>query len=177
MKKVVFLIAMALAAFTFAPQTASAQITMLGSVDGVSSDTLVNANTIYFTTPAAALNNYNTGKYRVSFHCANVSGTSTFKVILQGTIDGTNWVNMTGLGGTDGINCDTLQVTSASPADFIFNCVPGVGKTYTSALYSVYTSGATFQGRQGRVIRLRLAFVGTGTQSTYISGVKCLVQQ
>ena len=131
-----------------------AQITLISSIDGTVSDTLSNAGTLYFTTPINALANSESSVYRVQFSNANISGTSTFKAIYQCTIDGTNWVNMHSVAGTTGIACDTLQVTAASPASFIFASMPS---TTTNA---------------GKAKRIRIAFVGTGTQKTYISGVQ-----
>ena len=131
-----------------------AQITLISSVDGTVTDTLSDASTMYFTTPINALANSESSVYRIQFTNANISGTSTFKAIYQGTIDGTNWVNMHSVAGTTGIACDTLQVTAASPASFIFASMPS---TTTNA---------------GKAKRIRIKFVGTGTQKTYISGVQ-----
>ena len=89
----------------------------------------------------------------------NVSGTSTFKVILQGSIDGVNFTNMHQVAGTTGVNCDTLQVTSLAPSTWIFNA----NQTKASS-------------NTGRVKVIRLAFVGTGTQKTYIYNVQVFPQ-
>ena len=157
---------------------ANAQITMVtDNGNAAGQDTLANAETIYWTTPVNALNSATSGKYRVQFNCTNLTGTSTFKVIAQGTIDGTNWFNMYGTPGTNGINCDTLQVTTGSPATWVFNMIPGIPHNVAaSTAYGVFTAGQPIYGALGRVVRLRLKVVGTGTQSTKINNVKCLVQ-
>lgn len=141
-------------------EKASAQgkaITMTGS--HASTDTITNAGTVYLTSPSLAA--YSSGKFAVSLLTANVSGTSTFKAILQGSQDGTNWVNVHGIAGTDGINCDTLQVTSAAPAYHTFAVIPGSVKSVTSSTF-LYTNAS-------RYLYLRVACVGTGTQSTIVS--------
>ena len=157
---------------------ANAQITMVTSNGNTAGqDTLDNAETLYWTTPVNALNSATSGKYRVSLNITNISGTSTFKVIVQGTIDGTNYFNMYGVPGTNGVNCDTLQVTSASPAVWCFNIIPGVPHSVAATTaYGSFTIGQSLYGGTGRVIRLRIKVIGTGTQSTKINGVKCLVQ-
>lgn len=126
-------------------------------------DTLSDASTVYFTTVARALNANKTGAYSVTFKATNISGTSTFKVILQGTLDGTNWTNIHQVAGTDGIHCDTLQVTSLSPANWIFRIMPGSAHSVTSSTY-LYTNA-------GKFARIRLKIVGTGTQKTRITDV------
>lgn len=159
MKKYIFIIIAA--AFAMSTQTASAQgkaITMAGS-DAVT-DTITNAGTTYLTSPSLAA--YASGAVSISLKTTNVSGTSTFKAILQGSHDGTNWVNVHGVAGTNGINCDTLQVTSAAPAYWISNIAPGSVKSVTDSTF-LYT-GAT------RYLFIRWTCVGTGTQSTIISG-------
>ena len=115
-------------------------------------DTVTNAGTTYLTTQLSAIKSNTTGKYRVALKVANISGTSTFKAILQGSLDGTNWVNYYGTAGTNGIQCDTLQVTSAAPAYFIWSLTPT----------------PTVLSNWGRVLYLRIACVGTGTQSTRV---------
>jgi hypothetical protein len=150
MKKILLLMMLTLSTAI----ASQAQITLISSVDGTVTDTLSDASTMYFTTPINALANSQSNVYRIQFTNANISGTSTFKAIYQSTIDGTNWTNMHQVAGTTGIACDTLQVTSASPASFIFASMPS---TTTNA---------------GKAKRIRIKFVGTGTQKTYISGVQ-----
>ena len=167
MKKLIFAFLMVMG-FTACNNTANAQslIPFVGSNTSAAFDTLTNANTVYFTSATNALNANRTGGYAVCFKATNVSGTSTFKVILQGSQDGTNWTNVHQVAGTNGINCDTLQVTSASPATWVFRIRPG-------SIHSV-TDSTWVATNAGKFKRLRLAFVGTGTQSTRITNVYAL---
>jgi hypothetical protein len=145
-------------------QRVSAQVTMSAATTGL--DSVLNAGTTYFRTTSGQLNKYTTGNYRFYFTAANVSGTSTFKVLLQGSMDGTKWFALTKVPGTDGNNCDTLQCTSVTTADqFTMTSLPGSAK---------YTYALTQWNTGGRVLFVRLAFVGTGTQVTRISSVKVL---
>ncbi len=153
MKKVLFLVMLTLTTAI----ASQAQITFISSIDATTTDTLSDAATMYFTSPINALTN-KSSNYTIQFTNANVSGTSTFKAILQGTIDGTNYFNLHGNAGTTGIMCDTLQVTAASPATFMFNA---------------HLNEAT---NAGKVKRLRLKFVGTGTQKTKIGPVQAFVE-
>lgn len=143
---------------TFITAMSYGQISLISSIDGTRTDTLSDAGTLYFTTPISSLLSEKTGSYRVQYASTNVSGTSTFKVILQGSIDGTNFTNMHQVSGTTGVNCDTLQVTSLAPANWIFRS---------------YGNGTT---NAGRVKVVRLAFIGTGTQKTYIYNVQLFPQ-
>ena len=143
---------------TFITATTFGQISLISSIDGTRTDTLSNAETLYFTSPISSLLSEKTGSYRVQYASTNVSGTSTFKVILQGSIDGVNFTNMHQVAGTTGVNCDTLQVTALAPANWIFRS---------------YGNGTT---NAGRVKVVRLAFVGTGTQKTYIYNVQLFPQ-
>ena len=153
MKKLFFLMML-----TFITAMSYGQISLISSIDGTRSDTLSNAETLYFTSPISSLLSEKTGSYRVQYASTNVSGTSTFKVILQGSIDGVNFTNMHQVAGTTGVNCDTLQVTALAPANWIFRS---------------YGNGTT---NAGRVKVVRLAFVGTGTQKTYIYNVQLFPQ-
>lgn len=138
-------------------------IPLIGSNTGATFDTLKNANTVYFTSAANALSANRSGKYAIQFSAANVSGTSTYKVILQGTLDGTNWTNIHQVAGTNGIHCDTLQVTAGVPSSWIFRAHTGSVNTPTSSTMLLTNAG--------RFRRIRVAFVGTGTQVTRIPAV------
>lgn len=133
-------------------------ITMNGS-DAIT-DTVTNAGTTYLTSPSMA--GYYGGKFAISLKVTNVSGTSTFKAILQGSLDGTNYANVFGVEGTNGINCDTLQVTAAAPAYWVINVAPGATKSLTSSTY--------LNTNASRYLYYRWMCVGTGTQSTIIAG-------
>ncbi|HPI53338.1 MAG TPA: hypothetical protein PLU10_01530 [Chitinophagaceae bacterium] len=154
MKRLIFFFAVMLTLAT-ATNTSTAQITLISSIDGTKTDTLSDAGTLYFTTPINALLSEKTGDYRLQFSQTNISGTSTYKVILQGSIDGTNFTNLHQVAGTNGVNCDTLQVTAGAPATWIFNANKNSGTT-----------------NKGRCKVIRAKFIGTGTQKTYIYGVQ-----
>jgi hypothetical protein len=149
MKKFLFFILIASCLMACQEKT-QAQAKLYGS--NTFFDTVTNAGTTYLTTQAGAINVGKSGKYRVALKTTNISGTSTYKAILQGSLDGTNWVNYYGTAGTNGIQCDTLQVTSAAPAYFIWSLNPT----------------PTVLSNWGRVLYLRVACVGTGTQSTRV---------
>lgn len=160
MKKYIFILIAA--AFAMSTQTAQAQgkaIVMRGS-DAVT-DTITNAGTTYLTSPSLAA--YGSGAVSVSLKTTNVSGTSTFKAILQGSNDGSNWNNVHGVAGTTGILCDSLQVTSAAPAYHTFTAYPGAVNSPSSSTY-LHTNAT-------RYLYYRLACVGTGTQVTIISAL------
>lgn len=159
MKKYIFIILAILSVFS-CNHKVNAQgkaITMTGS--DAATDTITNAGTVYLTSPI--LDKYTTGKFAISFKSTNVSGTSTFKAILQGSNDGTNWSGIHSVAGTDGINCDTLQVTAAAPSYHTFSIMPGSVHSASSSTF-LYT-GAT------RFLYIRVACIGTGTQSTIVS--------
>jgi hypothetical protein len=153
MKKFIYLLSIMALCFVGCQEKANSQVRLMGS--HTTFDTVTNAGTTYLTTQANAINVGKAGKYRVSLKTTNISGTSTFKAILQGSLDGTNWVNYFGTAGTNGIQCDTLQVTAAAPAYFIWSLNPT----------------PTVLSNWGRVLYLRVACVGTGTQSTRVEGL------
>ena len=126
-------------------------------------DSILNAGTnTAFKTPS--LNSLVSGNYRVVFTAANVSGTSTFKAVLEGSMDGTTWFKLVGNSGTDGRNTDTLQCTSVTTAaQFTMTSIAGGGK---------YVYSTQFYNDGGRVLFVRVRFIGTGTQVTRISSVK-----
>lgn len=151
--------------------TASAQTVLISDGNGKSIDTLTNAGTESFTTPANSINAGVEGKYRLHFDCANISGTSTFKVVIHsrsyaGTGAGYSLHHKNS--GTNGVNCDTLQVTAASPASFDFNLAPGV--------VSQAGTGYTISNA-GRAVGFKVYFIGTGTQSTQIKNVAIITQK
>jgi hypothetical protein len=125
-------------------------------------DTVTNAGTTYLTSPSLAA--YENGKFAVALYTTNISGTSTFKAIVQGSNNGgTTWENVFHVPGTDGINCDTLQVTAADPAGHSWNLQPMAVKSVSSSTF-LYTACTRF-------LQLRIACVGTGTQSTRVSAL------
>jgi hypothetical protein len=140
----------------------SAEITMTAATTG--KDSILNAGTTTFKT--GKLSKFSSGNYRFYFTAANVSGTSTFKVLVKGSMNGVKWFPLTKVPGTDGNNCDTLQCTSVTTADqFTMTSLPGCAK---------YTYALTQWNTGGRVLYLALDFVGTGTQVTRITDPKVL---
>lgn len=152
---IIVLVALSTSLATFGQSKA---ITLNGS--DATTDTITNAGTTYLTSPSLA--SFTTGKFSVSLLTANVSGTSTFKAILQGSNDGTNYTDIHQVAGTNGILCDTLQVTAAAPAYWCYSIYPGSKHSVTDSTY-LFTN-------VGRYLYIRLKCVGTGTQSTIISG-------
>jgi len=164
---------------------ATAQVTMVNTVSDLgftpssqTRDTVVASGTGYFITPANSINSATSGKFRVSVGYTPYNGAWTGKIIIQGRLSQGNttdssWVNLNNVRGTDGVNCDTLQVTSASTGGgWIFNAMPGTAHVeatgLTTAIQNVYWSGA------GRVVQIRVKIVGT-TNSVIVHDVKCLV--
>jgi hypothetical protein len=166
MKKVFFLIALTIGALVSC-NTTKAQTIQLSGTNAVI-DTITNAGTIYFKTAvgssgAAKLATLKDANYRFYFTATNISGTSTFTVVQEGSQDGVTWQKINNLPGTDGYCSDTLSVSSVTTA---------VVKTLNSTVRCVkYVYGATQGSQSGRYLYLRLRFVGTGTQSTQIKNV------
>lgn len=152
-----------------------AQVTMkysaAGQVPGSYDSVLTSStNTYYFLTPVNALNAGVSGQYQISFSYT-VLTTLTFKAIIQcrmttNTSD-SGWVNVHRVVGTDGRNCDTLQVTSAAygtPGGWIFNASKGAIHTEK---VNVATANNTSIGYSsaGRAMQFRLVIInasGTG---------------
>ena len=150
-----------LMAALFSCNDTQAQMTMTAST--ASLDSILNAGTTC-SFKTASLNSLVSGNYRVVFTAANVSGTSTFKAVLEGSMDGTTWFKLVGNSGTDGRNTDTLQCTGVTTAaQFTMSSIPGGGK---------YVYSTQFYNDGGRVLFVRVRFIGTGTQVTRISFVK-----
>ncbi len=133
-------------------------ITLNGS--DATTDTITNAGTTYLT--SGIMSAYKSGNFTVTLKTTNVSGTSTYKAILQGSLNGTDYTDIHQVAGTNGINCDTLQVTSAAPAFWAFSIHNGEVKSVTDSTF-LYTNST-------RYLYYRLKCVGTGTQVTIISG-------
>lgn len=161
MKKIMMLAAMTLCLVACQERTQAQTGTMvMYSSDNNATDTLSNASTIYLTSTSLAKYS-NNAEITVDLKVTNISGTSTFKAIWQTSMDGTNWSNHFMVAGTDGIHCDTLQVTSASPAYHKLDVAKGVIR-YNSSGVALNTNTPYF--RYGRWM-----IVGTGTQSTIVA--------
>lgn len=163
MKKSILVMLTLITAIIFScNNTASAQVILISDGNGKAIDTLTNAGTESWTSPVNQLNSGVEGKYRLHFDCANISGTSTFKVVVHsrayaGTGAGYSLHHKNA--GTTGINCDTLQVTAGVPASWDFNLAPASGSN------------------AGRALGFKVYFIGTGTQSTQIKNVAIITQK
>lgn len=161
MKKIMMLAAMTLCLVACQERTqAQTGAMVMYSSDNNATDTLSNASTIYLTSTSIAKYS-NDAEVTVDLKVTNISGTSTFKAIWQTSMDGTNWSNHFMVAGTDGIHCDTLQVTSASPAYHKLDVAKGVIR-YNSSGVALNTNTPYF--RYGRWM-----IVGAGTQSTIVA--------
>lgn len=141
--------------------TAKAQVILKSDSYGFTTDTIGSGETISFTTPANTINAGVEGKYRLHFDMTNISGTSTFKVIVHSRAHTTGgWGLHYKNAGTDGIQCDTLQVTAGVPASWDFDLRPVDG---TNA---------------GRALSFKLYFISpVAAQSTLIKNVAIITQK
>ena len=161
MKKIMMLVAMTLCLVACQERTqAQTGAMVMYSSDNNATDTLSNASTIYLTSTSLAKYS-NDAEVTVDLKVTNISGTSTFKAIWQTSMNGTNWSNHFMVAGTDGIHCDTLQVTSGAPAYHKLDVAKGVIR-YNSSGVALNTNTPYF--RYGRWM-----IVGTGTQSTIVA--------
>ncbi|MFZ4754296.1 MAG: hypothetical protein ACOYLG_13215 [Chitinophagaceae bacterium] len=162
MRKLILLLALTMGFMACQEKEAKAQTgsLILYSSDNNATDTLSNAATIYLTSTSLAKYT-NNADVTVDLKVTNISGTSTFKAIWQTSMDGTNWSNHFMVAGTDGIHCDTLQVTSAAPAYHKLDVAKGSIR-YSSTGVALNTNTPYF--RYGRWM-----IVGTGTQSTIVA--------
>lgn len=157
MKKLLLIVMLALSTAI----TMNAQIALY-SANNKTVDTITNAETLYMTSKVNALTGQRTASYVATFRVLdNVSGTSTFTAILQGSMDGLTWFNMTPGGlGTDGVNSDSLTVTAA--ADLY------AGKLSINPNTTKFVNGTLRGTANSRVNYLRVKIVATGTQVTYV---------
>lgn len=162
MKKILILISM----FVVCSFSANSQTLTLKGTYGSTLDTITNAGTVYLTTTSGALSSIGlAGNYVIQFTAVSLSGTVSATVVLQSSIDGLSWSNHFGVAGQDGINCDTLTIAAAGNRVLTIN---------RGAVHSLVASGVVtnqWYTNAGRRLHFRLKFVGSGTQSTKISGV------
>lgn len=130
-------------------------------------DTITNIETTYFSTKAGFMGKTASASISVSFVADTTSGTpTTIQVVLQGSNNGTTWWNYggsTGL-GTDGLNSDTLTITTAANSEFTISSMPGTTKFVNGTL-----RGNT--GRKADYVRLVMV-AASGTHNTRISNVR-----
>jgi len=133
----------------------------LSAITTQKTDTLTNAGTTYAINKTTLLAS-TSGNYNFTFTATNISGTSTFKVVVYGSMNGTDWYPATGNPGTDGFNCDTLQCTSVTTAkQFTMTLRPGAGKSIPA-----YSTTLPYFNTRNRWAYFRAGYIGTGTQST-----------
>jgi hypothetical protein len=145
------------------PVNTQAQVILKSDSYGFVTDTIGSGETISFTTPANTINAGVEGKYRLHFDMTNISGTSTFKVVVHsrayagtGAAYGLHYKNA----GTTGIQCDTLQVTAGVPASWDFDLRPIEG---TNA---------------GRAVGFKVYFISpVAAQATLIKNVAIITQK
>lgn len=129
-------------------------------------DTLNNVDEAVFVTPVNAINDIVGGAFTLQVYKTEISGTSNVNFVVEGSLDGTNWVRVHGTPGADGINCDTLLLADAAGlVTGKFNVRPGSMKVaYTVTHYT----GA------GRFTRIRVRAITGGTQSVIITQPRLL---
>lgn len=135
MKKLMAVLLIAVLAF-IAPN-ANAQSSVLIS----STDTLTNADTVNISLPQATGGYYAVGIQAV---VSKVSGTVSGSAIIQGSLDGTNWVT---------IGSDTLTFTDAATNTKVWAITPSVYQYHRVKFISAGTVVAVPKVRY-RLIRL-----------------------
>lgn len=141
---------------------------VIGSIDSMKTtqafDTVTNTNSKYLVSKAGAFASSDNGSYTLSFYVKSLSGTpATVRFIWQGSFNGYDWFRMTNNYGTDGLNCDTLNVTPTTTAtQYKYVSRPGTAKFITG-----YSTVAV-QNQGCRVPYQRLWITSTGTQSTRV---------
>lgn len=150
----------------FAFNSNAQKVALVDATTGLTMDTLSNTSTIYLKTNSDKCASWLPYKgIRYEFSVKNLSGTSTFTVLEEGSMNGTDWYPCNGpsLGlGTDGRITDSLSISSASSTTTQYTCtaLTGAAKFINGTLrYSLFTPFNYY----------RLKLVGTGTQSTQIS--------
>lgn len=135
MKK--FLSVLLIAALAFIAPQANAQSSVLVS----STDTLTNADTVYISLPTATGGYYAVGIQAV---VTRVSGTAAGTAIIQGSLDGTNYVD---------IGTDTLTFSNAVTNTKVWAITPSVYQYHRVKFISSGTVVAVPKVRY-RLIRL-----------------------
>jgi hypothetical protein len=162
---------------------AQAQVTMKYSSAGMvagSYDTvnISSTNTYYFVTPLTSVNVATLGKGVISFSYTYAS-TAVFKAIIEGRVGAdSNWTNVTKMNGTDGINCDTISIASATSTADWYNSATNGGWAFTinpgALKYDTYNSRVQYSAAC-RYTQYRLKIVNTSGTAT-IKNVKFIAQ-
>lgn len=175
MKKILFL-ALLFSALISCNDT-KAQITLYKSTSVISgittqtNDSITNTETTYFSTRTGALATKDFTSYIFSFKVDTTSGTpTTINVVAQGSMDGITWFNLSGSPlGVDGVNCDSLTITTAANTTFRITEVSRSTK---------YANGTLRGNCFTKVNYARLMCVAaSGTHNTVISDVKLYTAQ
>lgn len=152
MKKYIFILLLTIGAMA-CNDTSAQSLIPLKTASGVLFDTISNTGSVTFVSAANALSANRTGSYALQFKATRVSGTQTYKAVIQGSLDGSNWTNINQVAGTTGIRTDSLQVTADTPSYWIFRI------------------SANASNNAGKLRYIRIFFKGDSTQKTRISDV------
>jgi hypothetical protein len=116
MKKILFVLAIAAALFVTSSVTNEASAQVVTTAALAAGDTATNADTVYKT-----FSTVEDGIVCFQAKVTKISGTVAGHVILQGTVDGTNWQN---------VNTDTLTLTDVATQIKIWPVDHGYYKGY-----------------------------------------------
>lgn len=177
MKKILFLFALTLCFLVGCQETGKAQTTdgiilykstsTLAGITTQTNDSITNTETTYFMTKTGALKGLLGSRCEFSYLADTTSGTpATINVIQEGSVDGTTWFTLSGGQplGVDGVNCDSLTMTTAANTYFRLSSISGGVK---------YVAGATRANCYVLTNYVRLKFVcASGTHNTVISNVR-----
>lgn len=153
------LIPMLLCAIMFAG-TASAQLITMKGANNLAVDTItVAGGTKYMTSASGVLNTIGkAGRYDIQATVTNDSGAATGFMVLQSTLNGTNWTNHYMRAGTDGIVCDSVGVSGTKT--HIWHVEP-------DAVYRETTNATSTNS--GRRLQFRVLFYLAATGRNRIS--------
>lgn len=175
MKKILFILSLAFALASC--NEAKAQIKLYKSTSTIAgittqtNDSITNTETTYFSTIKGDLTGKDYTNYIFSYKADTTSGTpTTINVVAQGSMDGITWFNLSGAAlGVDGVNCDTLTMTTAANTTFRITEISRSTK---------YANGALRGNCVTKCNYMRLAFVAaSGTHNTVISEPKLYTAQ
>ncbi len=163
MKKIII---MAVLGLIFALNGNAQKVALVDATTSLTVDTITNTNTATLKVNSDACTRWQPySGVSFEFVVKSISGTSTFTVIQEGSMDGTTFYPLNGLTaglGTDGRITDSLSISSASTSSTQYMCTAlknGAKFVNGTIRYSLFTPFKYY----------RLKMVGTGTQSTQIS--------
>jgi hypothetical protein len=173
MKKIILAMFLTIGAMVATQSESSAQVTLykatstLAGITSQTNDSITNTETTYFMTRTGALGNLVGRSCEFSFLADTTSGTpTTINVIQEGSVDGTTWFTLSGGAGlgVDGVNCDSLTMTTAANTTFRLTSLGGGGKY-------IYGFSRTNMFVIPNYVRLKFV-AASGTHNTVISNVK-----